>query len=34
VSASSAPMQITDAHIHVQPFHMMPPAVAETFWKG
>lgn len=27
-------MHITDAHIHVQPFHMMPPAVAETFWKG
>jgi predicted TIM-barrel fold metal-dependent hydrolase len=27
-------MQITDAHIHVQPFHMMPSAVAETFWKG
>jgi len=27
-------MQITDAHIHVQPFHMMPPAVAATFWEG
>lgn len=27
-------MRITDAHIHVQPFHMMPPAVAATFWKG
>lgn len=27
-------MQITDAHIHVQPFHMMPPAVAATFWAG
>ena len=27
-------MQITDAHIHIQPFQMMPPAVAETFWKG
>jgi hypothetical protein len=27
-------MQITDAHIHVQPFHMMPPPVAATFWKG
>jgi uncharacterized protein len=26
--------QITDAHIHIQPFHMMPPAVAATFWKG
>src|SRR5262249_32600745 len=25
---------ITDAHIHVQPFHMMPAAVAATFWKG
>jgi predicted TIM-barrel fold metal-dependent hydrolase len=27
-------MLITDAHIHIQPFHMMPPAIAETFWKG
>jgi predicted TIM-barrel fold metal-dependent hydrolase len=27
-------MQITDAHIHIQPFHMMPPPIAETFWKG
>jgi predicted TIM-barrel fold metal-dependent hydrolase len=27
-------MLITDAHIHVQPFHMMPPAVAATFWAG
>jgi predicted TIM-barrel fold metal-dependent hydrolase len=27
-------MQITDAHIHIQPFEMMPPAVAATFWKG
>lgn len=25
---------VTDAHVHIQPFHMMPPAVAETFWKG
>jgi predicted TIM-barrel fold metal-dependent hydrolase len=25
---------ITDAHIHVQPFHMMPAAVAATFWSG
>ena len=25
---------ITDAHIHIQPFEMMPPAVAATFWKG
>jgi len=25
---------VTDAHIHVQPFHMMPSAVAATFWKG
>lgn len=25
---------ITDAHIHIQPFHMMPPAVAATFWTG
>ena len=27
-------MTVTDAHIHVQPFHMMPPAVAATFWTG
>jgi predicted TIM-barrel fold metal-dependent hydrolase len=27
-------MRITDAHIHIQPFHMMPPAIAATFWKG
>ena len=27
-------MVVTDAHIHVQPFHMMPPPVAATFWKG
>jgi predicted TIM-barrel fold metal-dependent hydrolase len=25
---------VTDAHIHIQPFHMMPAAVAATFWKG
>jgi predicted TIM-barrel fold metal-dependent hydrolase len=25
---------VTDAHIHIQPFHMMPPQVAATFWKG
>jgi predicted TIM-barrel fold metal-dependent hydrolase len=25
---------VTDAHIHIQPFEMMPPAVAATFWKG
>jgi uncharacterized protein len=25
---------ITDAHIHIHPFHMMPPNVAATFWKG
>lgn len=25
---------VTDAHIHIQPFHMMPPAIAATFWKG
>jgi uncharacterized protein len=25
---------VTDAHIHVQPFHMMPAAIAATFWKG
>jgi len=27
-------MQITDAHIHIQPFHMMPPPIAATFWTG
>ena len=27
-------MQITDAHIHIQPFHQMPPAISATFWKG
>ena len=27
-------MTVTDAHIHIQPFHMMPPPIAETFWKG
>jgi len=26
--------RVTDAHIHIQPFHMMPPLIAETFWKG
>lgn len=25
---------ITDAHIHIQPFHMMPRAIAEMFWQG
>jgi predicted TIM-barrel fold metal-dependent hydrolase len=27
-------MQLTDAHIHIQPFHQMPPPIAETFWRG
>lgn len=27
-------MQITDAHIHIQPFHQMPPPIAQTFWRG
>ena len=27
-------MQITDAHIHIQPFDQMPPPIAETFWAG
>lgn len=27
-------MLVTDAHIHIQPFHQMPPAIAETFWRG
>ena len=25
---------VTDAHIHIQPFHQMPPPVAATFWRG
>ena len=27
-------VRVTDAHIHIQPFHLMPPAIAATFWKG
>ena len=27
-------VSVTDAHIHIQPFEMMPPAVAATFWRG
>ena len=27
-------MTVTDAHVHIQPFHMMPPPIAEMFWKG
>lgn len=27
-------MTVTDAHIHIQPFHMLAPAVVDTFWKG
>ncbi|HTM25471.1 MAG TPA: amidohydrolase family protein [Vicinamibacterales bacterium] len=27
-------MTVTDAHVHIQPFHMLPPAVAATFWRG
>ncbi|HEX5473380.1 MAG TPA: amidohydrolase family protein [Vicinamibacterales bacterium] len=27
-------LPVIDAHIHIQPFHMMPPGVAETFWRG
>jgi predicted TIM-barrel fold metal-dependent hydrolase len=27
-------VRVTDAHIHIQPFHMMPPAIAATFWTG
>lgn len=27
-------MHVTDAHVHIQPFHQMPPPIAETFWKG
>jgi predicted TIM-barrel fold metal-dependent hydrolase len=27
-------LRVTDAHIHIQPFHMMPPHVAAMFWTG
>jgi predicted TIM-barrel fold metal-dependent hydrolase len=27
-------LPVTDAHIHIQPFHMMPTAIAATFWRG
>lgn len=27
-------LPVTDAHIHIQPFHMMPAAIAATFWRG
>jgi predicted TIM-barrel fold metal-dependent hydrolase len=27
-------MQVTDAHVHIQPFGMMPPPIAEMFWRG
>jgi len=26
-------MPVIDAHIHIQPFHMMKPDVQETFWR-
>jgi len=26
-------LPVIDAHIHIQPFHMMKPAVQETFWR-
>jgi predicted TIM-barrel fold metal-dependent hydrolase len=26
-------MQVIDVHIHIQPFHMMKPAVQDTFWR-
>ncbi len=26
-------MKVIDAHIHIQPFHMMPPDVQRTFWQ-
>jgi predicted TIM-barrel fold metal-dependent hydrolase len=26
-------MQVIDAHIHIQPFHMMKPDVQDTFWR-
>ena len=34
VWVDSERVTVTDAHIHIQPFHMMPPSIAETFWKG
>jgi uncharacterized protein len=27
-------MRVIDAHIHVQPFHMLKPDVQRTFWRG
>jgi diadenosine tetraphosphate (Ap4A) HIT family hydrolase len=27
-------LSVTDAHIHIQPFHQMPREIAATFWKG
>jgi len=27
-------LSVTDAHIHIQPFHQMPRDIAATFWKG
>jgi len=27
-------VSVTDAHIHIQPFEMMPAPVADTFWRG
>jgi len=27
-------LSATDAHIHIQPFHQIPPPIAATFWKG
>lgn len=27
-------MTVTDAHIHIQPFHQMPPRIADMFWRG
>jgi hypothetical protein len=26
-------LPVIDAHIHIQPFHMMKPDVQETFWR-
>ena len=26
-------MRVTDAHIHIQPFHMLKPEVRDTFWQ-
>ncbi|MBA3296018.1 MAG: hypothetical protein H0U19_03720, partial [Acidobacteria bacterium] len=27
-------MRVIDAHIHIQPFHMMKPDVQRAFWQN